>query len=146
MTLFWALACAAPDGEAAAERVAFVEGRCEALATDHLHDDCRVARVAADPARAEVECAAVRAPAMRDECRFVAVDALALVGDAAASACDAAGRYAGACRANVVSREVSALPPLAEPALRQRIAHILVTQRRPPRELDDLVRRRLAAQ
>lgn len=137
------LACASDDG--AADRAAFLLDDCASIRDDRLRDDCLVHAVATDAARADALCPRVTSPALRDECRFVAIDARALTGHEAASACLAAGRYTEPCHANAISREVSRLPPLPEAELRVAVAAILAVYHRPARDVDALVRRRLAA-
>lgn len=136
------LACATPD--TSADRAAFVALDCTKIQDVRLADECRVFAVDADPSREATLCPEVRDPKWRDECRFIAIDARELVGEDAARACSAAGRFTAACHANAISREVSRLPPMEEAALTAEVTRILATFRRPPREAADIVRRRMA--
>lgn len=134
--------CGGPDP--AADRSAFRELRCDAIADPILADECRLFQVEAEPGRAGEICPRLREPAIRDECRFLAIDRRELVGADAARACGETGKFVAACHANAISREVSALPGMDEAALVREIERIIGQFRRPrPGEAAEIARRRV---
>jgi hypothetical protein len=70
-----------------------------------LGDECRLFAVRQNPALADIECSRIQQDFLRDECWFIVVDAEKLRGEAARQGCTRAGRYAGACISNAISRE-----------------------------------------
>ncbi|MDP2312290.1 MAG: hypothetical protein Q8P41_05240 [Pseudomonadota bacterium] len=146
LTLLLALlGCTGPAPGGAADRLAFRDLDCARIVDGALRDECVVYAVRAAPETADAACATVVSDVMREECWFTAVDARELTGDDAMRACGRTGRFVAPCHANAISREVSRLPPMNEAALTTEVQRILAVYHRPPREVGEIVRRRIAA-
>ena len=105
----WAflLACTSP----LEDREAYLRGDCAAIHETALAGECMAFAVRAQPASASVTCPLIKDLFWRDECWFLATDAAQNTGEAARQGCQQAGRFAGPCISNALSRELS---PLAQ--------------------------------
>ena len=143
---FAACSFGGPSADPAADRTAFLALECAQIRDARLRDTCLVFVTEQTPTRADELCPVVTDPALRDECWFVQVDSRELVGAEAVRACRAAGRFAGACHGNAISREVSRLPAMELPALTAAIEAIVLQYRQPkPGEAAGMARRRAAS-
>ena len=113
------------------DQTAYLAGDCDRIGDIRLADECRMFAVRKDPRRAEALCPAQKQPYMQDECWFVRVDAAQLLGEEARQGCQRAGRYAGPCISNALSREITHIKELYPQECDSRVKEILHEYHRP---------------